>query len=110
MLGNRRAVVARELTKLHEEILRGSLRELAEQFASRTAKGEIVLIIGAAPAGASLTESESASPARLAERIRELEQQGTDSKEALKVAARELGLKRAEAYRMMFAQKKRRSK
>jgi len=109
VLGNRQAVIARELTKLHEEILRGSLRELAEQFASRTAKGEIVLLIGA-ESTASTTEVEAASPARLIERIHELEQQGTDSKEALKVAARELGIKRAEAYRMMVAQKKRRSK
>ena len=109
VLGNRQAVIARELTKLHEEILRGSLRELAEQFALRTAKGEIVLLIGA-ESTALTTQVEAASPARLLERIYELEQQGTDSKEALKVAARELGIKRAEAYRMMVAQKKRRSK
>jgi len=110
VLGNRQAVIARELTKLHEEIMRGSLRELAEQFESRTAKGEIVLLIDGANKTSSSRDGASASPETLIARVSELEQQGTDSKEALKVAARELGLKRAEAYRMMLAQKKRRSK
>src|SRR6266496_4551144 len=45
ILGEREAVVARELTKLHEEILRGRLSELAARFASETARGEIVLIV-----------------------------------------------------------------
>ena len=109
VLGNRQAVIARELTKLHEEIVRGTLRELAEQFTSRSIKGEIVLIISAEPA-ASPGEDDANSPARLIERVHELEQQGTDDREALKIAARELGIKRAEAYRIMQAQKKRRSK
>lgn len=110
VLGNRQAVVARELTKLHEEILRGNLRELAEQFAARNIKGEIVLVIGAESTASSTTEVESASPARLVERVHELETQGTSAKEALKIASRELGIKRAEAYRIMISQKKRRSK
>ena len=42
---------------------------------------------------------------RLAARVTELEREGLDSKGALKKAARELGLKRAEAYRLMVAQK-----
>ena len=46
ILGDREAVVARELTKMHEEILRGRLSELASRFASAdTARGEMVLII-----------------------------------------------------------------
>ncbi len=109
VLGNRQAVVARELTKLHEEIVRGTLRELSEQVASKGIKGEIVLLISAEPA-ASPNERDSNSPARLIERVHELEQQGTGDREALKTAARELGIKRAEAYRIMQAQKKRRSK
>lgn len=110
-LGNRTAAVARELTKLHEEIARGSLSELAQRFSTGTpARGEIVLIIS----GANETEvrldakSEDDAPARLAARVAELESEGLDSKVALKKAARELGLKRAEAYRLMVAQKKRR--
>src|SRR5437870_8859122 len=49
VLGNRRAVVARELTKLHEEIVRGRLSELAKRFSQSTAtRGEIVLLISGA--------------------------------------------------------------
>ena len=109
VLGDRTAAVARELTKLHEEIARGSLSELAQRFSEGApARGEIVLIIS----GANETEIRAGAksedtPARLAARVTELEGEGLDSKVALKKAARELGLKRAEAYRLMVAQKKR---
>jgi 16S rRNA (cytidine1402-2'-O)-methyltransferase len=109
VLGNRQSVVARELTKLHEEIARGSLSELARQFSKdHTARGEIVLIIGAEKTTSPATELQS--PEKLSERISELEREGVDSKNALKQAARELGIKRADAYRQMVAQKKRRRK
>ncbi len=112
VLGDRRAAIARELTKVHEEIARGSLSELAQRFsAGARTRGEMVLIIS----GANKTESRAGAksedaPARLAARVSELESEGADSKLALRKAARELGLKRAEAYRLMVAQKKRRSK
>jgi 16S rRNA (cytidine1402-2'-O)-methyltransferase len=44
-LGERRAVVARELTKLHEEVVRGTLGELAERYASGDVLGEVVVVI-----------------------------------------------------------------
>lgn len=50
VLGPRPAAVARELTKLHEETVRGTLAELAVVFAAREVKGEIVILVG--PAGA----------------------------------------------------------
>ena len=48
-LGARPAAVCRELTKLHEEIVRGSASELAARYASEDPRGEIVLVIGGAP-------------------------------------------------------------
>ena len=45
VLGDRRAVVARELTKLHEEHVRGTLRELAARYADGPPKGEVVLVV-----------------------------------------------------------------
>jgi 16S rRNA (cytidine1402-2'-O)-methyltransferase len=45
-LGNRDASVARELTKLHEEVATGSLRDLASRFAAHPARGEIVVVVG----------------------------------------------------------------
>lgn len=109
VLGNRPAAVARELTKLHEEIVRGTLTDLALRFTeSKHIRGEIVLMIGAKRVESPPTEA--ASPAQLAERVRELERDGLEGKDALKKAARELGLKRTDAYRMMVDQKNRRSK
>jgi 16S rRNA (cytidine1402-2'-O)-methyltransferase len=114
VLGNRPAAVARELTKIHEEIARGSLRELAQRFgAGSPARGEMVLVISGAIADESSAnqpgETEPSS-LKLIERVSELEREGLDSKVALKKAARELGMKRAEAYRLLIAQKNRRNK
>jgi 16S rRNA (cytidine1402-2'-O)-methyltransferase len=107
VFGDRSAVVARELTKLHEEVVRGRLSELTKRFAGdTTARGEMVLIINGA-AEESVGESQPSS-AGLVERVNELENSGLDPKTALKQAARELGMKRAEAYRLLVAQKNRR--
>lgn len=113
-LGNRRAAVARELTKMHEEIARGSLSTLAQRFNAGTrARGEMVLIISGVVDVSTATDSTAgtqASSQRLIERVGELETEGLDAKAALRKAARELGMKRAEAYRAIVAQKNRRSK
>ena len=111
ILGNRRAVVARELTKLHEEFVRGTLNELVQHFSKvGTARGEMVLIISGEAVESSLANREQTTTERLVERVNELEREGLNSKDALKSAARELGIKRAEAYRMVTAQKNRRTK
>jgi 16S rRNA (cytidine1402-2'-O)-methyltransferase len=112
VLGNRPAAVARELTKIHEEIARGSLRELIQRFGtgSSPARGEMVLVISGAPVDeASTTGDTEPASGRLIERVSELEREGLEAKAALKKAARELGMKRAEAYRLMVAQKNRRN-
>jgi 16S rRNA (cytidine1402-2'-O)-methyltransferase len=46
----RSVAVCRELTKLHEEVVRGSAAELAERYASKTLRGEVAVVIGGAPA------------------------------------------------------------
>ncbi len=48
--GERPVVVCRELTKLHEEIVRGSAAELSARYAEQAPRGEVVLVIGGAPA------------------------------------------------------------
>jgi 16S rRNA (cytidine1402-2'-O)-methyltransferase len=95
---NRRIVIARELTKAHEEFLRGSIAEVREQLQSRPAvKGEMTVIV----AGAQTGTAETARPAAdLSGRIRELMNSGAaDEKAALKQAAREFGMSKSEAYR-----------
>jgi 16S rRNA (cytidine1402-2'-O)-methyltransferase len=108
ILGDRRAVVARELTKVYEEFARGTIRELAARFAANPARGEITLLIGPAPAEAPLPSSSnpgaSVSPPAelLQDRVEQLiRAQGLDRKAALKQAARELGLSRRDAYKLL---------
>jgi 16S rRNA (cytidine1402-2'-O)-methyltransferase len=102
ILGEREAVVARELTKLHEELARGRLSELAERFANaENARGEIVLIIDRTPIG----EAEQTSESSIGKLVFELEESGLDHRAALKKAARELGLSRDEAYRRLVAER-----
>jgi 16S rRNA (cytidine1402-2'-O)-methyltransferase len=102
ILGEREAVVARELTKLHEEIARGRLSELAARFsASDSARGEMVLLIDR-----SVIQTEAAADqtvGSLVELVAKLEGEGLDHRAALKKAAKELGLPRAEAYRRLIA-------
>lgn len=96
VLGDRRAAVARELTKLHEELVRGRLSELVRVFDNRKAKGEIVLVVERA----AQPEDGSGGVERkdLIRRIKALEAEGADPKTALKRAAKEFGLSKPQAY------------
>jgi 16S rRNA (cytidine1402-2'-O)-methyltransferase len=92
-----RVVVAREITKLHEEFLRGTVAEVREQLASRDRiRGEIVLLIDAQPR----SEENSGAAVSLIERITELaKSEGLSEMDALKRIARERGISKSEAYR-----------
>jgi 16S rRNA (cytidine1402-2'-O)-methyltransferase len=103
VLGNRRAAVARELTKMHEEVVRGTLRELAEKYAENPTKGEIVLVINRQENNQGKTES--ANQKSIGERVSELESEGSDRKTALKKAAKEFGMSKSEAYRILQTEK-----
>jgi 16S rRNA (cytidine1402-2'-O)-methyltransferase len=109
ILGEREAVVARELTKLHEEIARGRLSDLAARFVSGdAARGEMVLVIDRTIIRGETTEE--SSDADIAARVAALESEGLESRAALKKAARELGLSRPEAYRRLVAAREQRKK
>jgi len=97
ILGDRPACLAREVTKLHEEFRRGKLSEISASLEERPARGEITLIIGAFDANEPRSEIDSSQS--LAARVEELMHQAKlDRKEALKLAARERGLSRRDAY------------
>lgn len=103
ILGEREAVVARELTKLHEEIRRGRLSELATHYSNdENARGEIVVLIDREVIAGSVNEASESSVSAL---VAQFEQDGMDHRAALKKAARELGLSRAEAYRRLVSEK-----
>ena len=95
---DRRIVIARELTKVHEEFLRGGIAELRGELESRPAiKGEITVIVAAAQNG---TNKPAQAAADLSTRMRELMDCGAlDEKSALKQVAREFGVSKSEAYR-----------
>ncbi|MDX6268817.1 MAG: rRNA (cytidine1402-2-O)-methyltransferase [Acidobacteriota bacterium] len=102
ILGEREAAVARELTKLHEEIARGRLSELVARFSGEhAARGEMVLVIDRHPIAA--TETGEPQAINIAALVATLEGEGLDPRAALKRAARELGLNRDEAYRRLVA-------
>jgi 16S rRNA (cytidine1402-2'-O)-methyltransferase len=92
----RQIVVARELTKMHEELLRGSISEVLALLSTRESiKGEITLIISGKSPG-----SESQTRRTLQQRMKELlESESMDENSALKRAAREFGVSKSEAYR-----------
>ena len=91
--GERRVAVCRELTKLHEEILRATLAEALEYFNGKGAKGEFVLVVeGAAP-----KEKECDPDAALA-RVEQLRTEGLSLKEAAAQAAAEFGMKKKALY------------
>ncbi len=94
----RHIVVAREVTKLHEEFLRGRAREILNQLKARgEVKGEITLLIAKAEEGAEPSPSETIS---LAQRVREImAAENVDEKAALKKVAKERGIGKSEAYR-----------
>ncbi|HVN28372.1 MAG TPA: 16S rRNA (cytidine(1402)-2'-O)-methyltransferase, partial [Candidatus Binataceae bacterium] len=105
---NLRIVVARELTKIHEEFLRGTITELRATLASRDRiRGEIVLLVEApaqSPASAETTANES-----LAMRVARMQsEENIDEKEALKRLAREMGQSKSELYRELQRQRARR--
>ncbi|PYY18355.1 MAG: 16S rRNA (cytidine(1402)-2'-O)-methyltransferase [Acidobacteria bacterium] len=94
---DRRIVIARELTKVHEEFVRGSVSEVLAEFGRRdAARGEMTVIV----AGKSKIQQAQSPKRNLVERIHELmTSESLAEKDALKQAAREFGLSKSEAYR-----------
>ena len=102
VLGERKAAIARELTKLHEEVRRGRLSELLEHYSTEQPRGEFVVLIDRNEISAGKTDEPRESVGSLVARF---EANGLDHRAALKKAARELGLSRAEAYRRLLVER-----
>ena len=104
-----RIAIARELTKLHEEFLRGTVAEVRRQLASRErVRGEIVVLVEAPPPAPS-KPGEVAAATSVAARIAQMQSEtGADEKEALKRLARELGQSKSDLYRELQRERARR--
>ncbi len=95
VLGERRTVMARELTKLHEEFLRGTAAGIAETLAGRpSVKGEITLLIAKAD-----VTVEDTTP--IPEAVAELVAAGVSRMDAMKAVARRRGISKREVYKAM---------
>jgi len=98
VLGNRRAVVARELTKIHEEILRGTLEELLSVLSGRVLKGEITVLVGGSPGSA-----EEATDEAILRAVEEARRQGLlGSRDLAADVARRLGVPKKRVYALII--------
>ena len=97
-LGDRPITLCRELTKLHEEVIRTTLSEAVERYRQQPPRGEFVLVVeGAAP-----VEEVAATPRQAAQLARELiNEQGLSLSEAARQAAAQTGLKKGDIYRLL---------
>lgn len=96
--GDRRVALARELTKIHEEVVRTTLPQAALTYADGGAKGEFVLVVEGAPEAAREEETEQDAAAL----AREYLSQGMPAAQAAKRAAAETGRRRNEIYRELM--------
>ena len=94
--GERNAVVAREMTKLHEEVKCGTLSELAGYYGQEPPRGEVTLLVEGAK-----DLPEPLDPARVRARAKELLAEGSTRKDAAAVIASEFSMPKREAYKMV---------
>lgn len=100
VLGDRDAVVARELTKMHEEVKRGPLSDLAEWAAKTPPKGEMVVVVQ----GSIHEHSDVPSDAELARSARVLMESGTPRSAALGEVARATGVRKRQVFDALLAE------
>jgi 16S rRNA (cytidine1402-2'-O)-methyltransferase len=91
----RRVAVCRELTKLHEEVVRGTASELEQRFAAG-ARGEITVVVASGPVPRPRPDAEDADPVE--PRIRALLGQGVSPRDVARQLSQELGLSRRKLY------------
>lgn len=100
ILGDRKAVICRELTKKHEEWLRGKLRDVLHYFKENKARGEFTIVVE----GADLTKEDLKEPEKdwsswsIPQHVDQYMEQGWTKKEAMKQVAKERSLPKREVY------------
>jgi 16S rRNA (cytidine1402-2'-O)-methyltransferase len=94
IFGDRDIVIAREVTKVHEEFLRGSVRELISRLAERELRGEITIVVRGSLAEAAVSES------ALKTEIRRLKSEGMRVKEIAEVLGERFSYSKKEIYRL----------
>jgi len=102
ILGERDVVLAREVTKVHEEFWRGTVSALLERAKGKAIKGEITLLVGGATATGETKPAESPIQSEIQALMAE---RGVDERAALKAAAKARGISRSQAYRLLQSEK-----
>lgn len=95
VLGDRRAVLCRELTKKYEQYMRGTLGQLKDELAAQGARGEFVILVAGAEPKTMAAADGSVDYASL---VQELMDQGVDKKEAVRMVARRCGVPKRSVY------------
>ncbi len=97
-LGDREIAIVRELTKIHEQVIKSTLSEASEKYSKEPIKGEIVLIIK----GAEPEEKENMTLEQAAEYAMKLVEKGESKTQAAKLAAKESGFKKGDIYKILI--------
>lgn len=95
--GDRRIAIVREITKIHEEVIRTTLKEAVQRYSNENAKGELVLVIEGA-------EKEKEAQITIEEAVQKAKtylQDGMSASEASKKSAQETGYKKGDIYRLL---------
>lgn len=101
ILGDRRISLCRELTKLHEEVIRGKISEMIEMYKEKDPRGEYVLVVE----GRGEPVREEITPELAAELAQKLISEGMKASDACKEIAKKTGLSKSEIYRELQSQK-----
>jgi len=101
IFGNREIAIGREISKVHEEFLRGAMRELIAKLEQQNVRGEITLIVQGASGGTLVQEEQ------LISEVRQLAQDGMRVKEISELLSARHGISRREVYRLALGLKER---
>ncbi len=101
VLGDRQASLARELTKLHEQFIRGKLSELVAHFDTHQPRGEMTLVI----AGSGNDNLPTVETGSVSEQVERLMSDGLSRNDAIRQAAKSRGLTKRDAYQLMLEEK-----
>ncbi len=94
--GDKRIVLGREITKIHEEMMRMTVQEAIDYYEENDVKGEFVIVVEGAP---KIVEEVTETIEELMERYLD---EGMDKKEAMKLVAKEKGVSKSEVYKVML--------
>lgn len=106
-LGEREVVIAREVTKVHEEFVRGTIGTALEYFKKKPVKGEITVLIGLPSVPEDKEEAAAPAASILAEIKTVMAERKIDERDALKIVARARGVSKSDAYRLLQSEKSR---